>query len=62
MTISPDLLEILICPACQARVELKPDNSGLRCVDCRRVYPIRDDIPVMLVDEATIEGDDRARA
>lgn len=55
MTISPELLEILICPACQARVELKPDNSGLRCVACRRVYPIRDDIPVMLIDEATIE-------
>ena len=62
MTISPDLLEILICPACQARVELKSDNSGLHCVACRRVYPIRDDIPVMLIDEATIEGDDRARA
>jgi len=43
------------CPACKAKVELKPDGSGLKCVECMRVYPIRDDIPVMLVDEATIE-------
>jgi uncharacterized protein YbaR (Trm112 family) len=55
MAISQDLLEILACPACKAKVELKPDGSALKCVECRRVYPIRDDIPVMLVDEATIE-------
>jgi uncharacterized protein YbaR (Trm112 family) len=55
MAISPDLLEILICPACRAKVELKSDSSGLRCVSCRRVYPIRDEIPVMLIDEATID-------
>lgn len=55
MAISQDLLEILACPACKSKVELKPDGSGLKCVECNRVYPIRDDIPVMLVDEATIE-------
>jgi hypothetical protein len=55
MAISKDLLEILVCPACKAVVELKPDQSGLKCVECHRVYPIRDDIPVMLVDEAKIE-------
>lgn len=55
MAISQDLLEILACPACKAKVELKPDGSGLKCVECHRLYPIRDDIPVMLVDEATIE-------
>jgi uncharacterized protein YbaR (Trm112 family) len=55
MAISEDLLEILACPACKAKVELKPDGSGLKCVKCRRVYPIRDDIPVMLVDEASVE-------
>lgn len=55
MAISEDLLEILACPACKAKVELNSDGSGLKCVKCRRVYPIRDDIPVMLVDEATIE-------
>ena len=55
MAISQDLLEILACPACKAKVELKEDESGLKCTECHRVYPIRDDIPVMLVDEATIE-------
>jgi len=56
MAISQDLLEILACPACKAKVELKPDGSALKCVECKRVYPIRDDIPVMLIDEATVEG------
>ena len=60
MPISNDLLEILACPACKAKVELKADGSGLKCVECRRVYPIRDDIPVMLVDEATIEAETQA--
>ena len=57
MTISQELLEILACPACKARVELKLDGTGLKCVECKRVYPIRDDIPVMLIDEATIEAE-----
>lgn len=60
MAISQDLLEILACPACKASVELKPDGSGLKCVACNRLYPIRDDIPVMLVDEATIEVEDES--
>jgi len=55
MAISQELLEILACPACKAKVELTPDETGLKCVECKRVYPIRDDIPVMLVDEATID-------
>ncbi|HEY3824280.1 MAG TPA: Trm112 family protein [Bryobacteraceae bacterium] len=55
MAISPDLLDILICPACRAKVELKTDGSGLRCVSCHRLYPIRDEIPVMLIDEAVID-------
>ena len=57
MAISSDLLEILACPACKAKVELKSDGSSLKCVQCKRVYPVRDDIPVMLVDEATIEDE-----
>ena len=60
MPISEQLLEILVCPACRAKVELKPDGSALKCVDCKRVYPIRDDIPVMLIDEATIEDEQPA--
>ena len=55
MAVSQELLEILACPACKAKVEPKPDGSALKCVECKRVYPIRDDIPVMLIDEATIE-------
>ena len=55
MAINKELLEILVCPLCKATVELKPDGSGLKCVECKRVYPIRDDIPVMLIDEARIE-------
>ena len=55
MAISKELLEILVCPACKSDVELKADGSALKCVECHRVYPIRDDIPIMLVDQATIE-------
>jgi len=57
MNINPVLLEILYCPACRAKVELKIDGSGLKCVSCHRVYPIRDDIPIMLIDEAVIEDE-----
>ena len=55
MAISQELLDILICPACRGELELKQDGTGLKCLTCKRVYPIRDDIPVMLVDEAKIE-------
>jgi uncharacterized protein YbaR (Trm112 family) len=57
MAISKELLEILVCPICKTPVKLTPDNSGLKCETCRRVYPVRDDIPVMLVEEAKIEGE-----
>ena len=60
MALSQELLEILVCPACHAKVELTPDGSGLKCVECKRVYPIRDDIPVMLIDEAKIENEQPA--
>jgi uncharacterized protein YbaR (Trm112 family) len=55
MAISKELLEILVCPLCKAALELKPTGTGLKCVERKRVYPIRDDIPVMLIDEARIE-------
>ena len=55
MAIDKELLEILACPVCKEEVQPTPDGNGLKCVKCSRVYPIRDDIPVMLVDEATIE-------
>ena len=56
MAVDPALLEILVCPACKTPVHLTPDGTGLKCEACHRVYPIKDDIPVMLIDEATIDG------
>lgn len=57
MAVSPELLEILRCPKCKSKVELKENGSGLKCVnhECALLYPIKDDIPVMLVEEATVE-------
>jgi uncharacterized protein len=55
MAVSKELLDILVCPLCKAPVKLTPDQQGLKCSTCRRVYAIRDDIPVMLIDEARID-------
>lgn len=57
MPIDPHLLEILACPVCKTPVKLTRDEAGLKCETCHRVYPIRQDIPVMLIDEATIDPD-----
>jgi uncharacterized protein YbaR (Trm112 family) len=57
MAVSKELLELLRCPLEKAPLEMKSDGSGLKCTECKRVYPIKDDIPVMLVDQATIEPD-----
>jgi uncharacterized protein YbaR (Trm112 family) len=53
--VDPELLEILACPSCKTPVVLVHEETGLKCKQCHRVYPIKDDIPVMLIDEATIE-------
>ena len=55
MAIDPELLAILACPACKTPVKLVNERTGLQCGSCRRVFPIKDDIPVMLIDEATVE-------
>jgi hypothetical protein len=55
MAVNPELLKILVCPLCKASLTLVRDGGGLKCSECHRVYPIRDDIPVMLVSEAQIE-------
>ena len=57
MAISPELLEILRCPKCKSKVEIDDEQTILKCVneECALVYPIRDEIPVMLVEEATVE-------
>ena len=57
MNLDPEFIAILRCPACRGTVEQKPDGAGLKCVGCHRVYPIRDDIPIMIVEEAVIEDD-----
>lgn len=47
-----ELLDILACPQCKGTLEYDKDNSWLLCHQCKLRYPIRDDIPVMLVEEA----------
>jgi len=53
--IDPRLLEILVCPQCRGEislVEYKPAEHGLKCSVCKKIYPIRDGIPDMLIEEA----------
>jgi uncharacterized protein YbaR (Trm112 family) len=50
-----DLLEILVCPACKSELIVKENGASLKCNGCSRVYPVRDEIPILLVDEATID-------
>ena len=52
MSVDPELLEMLTCPACPGEVGLLEEGKGLECGRCGRVYPVRDGIPIMLVDEA----------
>jgi len=60
--VSKELLEILACPKCKGPVTLTEKKDGLICTTCMLLYEIRDDIPVMLIDEAkklTEENSDR---
>jgi uncharacterized protein YbaR (Trm112 family) len=52
MPISKELLEILACPKCKGDIRLNEQGDGLICDKCRLVYEIKDDIPIMLIDEA----------
>jgi len=52
MVIDTELLEILACPKCKGDIVMAEKRDGLICKNCKLVYPIRDDIPVMLIDEA----------
>lgn len=52
MSVCPELLEILVCPKCKQPVELVAERDTLLCESCRLRYPVRDDIPIMLIDEA----------
>jgi uncharacterized protein YbaR (Trm112 family) len=53
--IPQDLLDILVCPLCKKPLVLKDEGTSLKCGECRRVYPIRDNIPILLVDEAVTD-------
>lgn len=56
MPVDPSLLEIIVCPDCREDVDLQTAQDGaeqLVCTGCGLRYPVRDDIPVMLVDQAT---------
>jgi uncharacterized protein YbaR (Trm112 family) len=52
MAISKDLLDILACPKCKGEIYLNESQDGLICKNCKLMYEIRDDIPIMLIDEA----------
>lgn len=51
--IDPELLAILACPKCKGDIRMNEEENGLICDACRLMYHIKDDIPVMLIDEAT---------
>lgn len=56
MKFNEKLLEIIVCPECKADLKLTPDNTGLKCDQCKRVYPIDENgIPHLLLEEATVE-------
>lgn len=50
--INDDLLDILVCPKCKGAVNLTDKKDGLVCANCKLEYEIRDDIPIMLIEEA----------
>ena len=52
MAISQELLDILACQKCKGELQITEKQDGLVCQACKLVYPIREDIPVMLIDEA----------
>jgi uncharacterized protein YbaR (Trm112 family) len=54
MSIAPDLLAILVCPKCKGELEYRTTpQEALACHACRLLYAVEDDIPIMLIDEAT---------
>jgi LSD1 subclass zinc finger protein len=54
--IAKELLEILVCPECKQALEYRQSPENLKCTKCHRVYTVKDDIPNMLLDEATVES------
>ena len=54
MAVSQDLLDILACPKCKGNLRLTDKQDGLICDACKLLYQIKDDIPIMLIDEAQV--------
>ena len=52
MSLKKELLDILVCPQCKGTIYLNDTETGLICEACRLVYEIKDDIPIMLIDQA----------
>ena len=52
MAISKELLDILACPKCKGAIHLNDTEDGLICEKCKLLYEIKDDIPIMLIDES----------
>ena len=52
MAVDKELLDILICPSCRGEIEYHEQEQVIVCTQCGLRYPVRDDIPVMLIDEA----------
>ena len=61
MAVDAALIELLVCPACHGRIEYKDRRHLIICTSCNRHYPVRDDIPVMLVEEAPIPAPRRSK-
>jgi uncharacterized protein YbaR (Trm112 family) len=53
--IAKELLEMLVCPECKQALDYREQPESLKCRECHRVYAVKDDIPIMLIDEATLE-------
>lgn len=53
MSVDTQLLEILVCPKCKGDLEYREAESSLICHSCKLRYPVREDIPIMLIDEAS---------
>ena len=52
MAIDKELLEVLACPKCKGAIDLNKTGDGLVCNSCKLVYPVQNEIPVMLIEEA----------
>ncbi len=52
MTLSRELLDILVCPKCKGRLDYQEEKERLICTACRLAYPVENEVPIMLIDQA----------